>query len=127
MSSNIILHQAIFQQRGGECGDSSHDIPAILFWVLSSLSFRDIWVKSFWLCHLLPQVMVSLKKNGGLTTTPAFRRHFPPPPKNFFYCISRQIRQFGINVIFLAVDNGGIPKLGVISDTTKKILPNSLN
>ena len=27
-----------------------------------SLSFRDNWVKSFWLCHLLPEVLVSLKK-----------------------------------------------------------------
>ena len=41
-------------------------------------------MKSFGLGQKLPQLFVSLKKNGGRTAAPAARRRLLPPPKKIF-------------------------------------------
>ena len=71
--------------------------------------------------------------NCGGTAAPAIYRSFPPPPKKFviaFLAESGNLESFETLLFFSGTAGAAvllkIPKLGLISDTTKKILPNYL-
>ena len=56
----------------------------------------DVWV-DFSAQPALISLLEMVNGNfGNLQKKKAAGPPLPPPPKNFFYCISRRIRQFGI-------------------------------